>query len=426
MRTFIVIWLGQIASSIGSAMTYFALTLWVWQRTESATAIALIMFFYQLPQIALALFSGLLVDRVSRKTLLLVSDIASACCTLSVGILALAQALQVWHLYIIAAILGCFGHLQTLTYITVVPMLVSAEHHMRVAGMGAMAGYSVSIFAPALAGVLYTLVGLFGITLIDMATFAIAALTLLLTVIPTGPSSEQDHSSDEGAPVWQRFTVGFRYILGHVELRAMVIVLSAFAGLNQIGETLYQPMILARTNGDAQVLGTVAAAAGIGGLIGGGILTVSGGFRRPRRGLLVGMMGVGIGKLIFSLGQDPLVWTGARLGTSLSEPIIFSTYTACWYATVPTHLHGRAFAADHLIGLVVGATASLIAGPLADYVFEPVAQRLPIGMAFATEPGAGMTLLYGITVVGLLLVSIIGRTLLPPLPRLGSPAESKG
>ncbi|MEM1242721.1 MAG: MFS transporter, partial [Cyanobacteria bacterium P01_H01_bin.26] len=48
MRTFIILWLGQIASSVGSHMTYFALTLWVWQQTESATAVALILFFYQL------------------------------------------------------------------------------------------------------------------------------------------------------------------------------------------------------------------------------------------------------------------------------------------------------------------------------------------------------------------------------------------
>jgi MFS transporter, DHA3 family, macrolide efflux protein len=59
VRTFIILWLGQIASSIGSSMTYFALTLWVWQQTKSATAIALILVFYQLPQIAISLVSYL-------------------------------------------------------------------------------------------------------------------------------------------------------------------------------------------------------------------------------------------------------------------------------------------------------------------------------------------------------------------------------
>ena len=321
-------------------MTYFALTLWVWQQTESATAVALILFFYQLPQIAIALVSGLLVDRVSRKILLILSDTASACCTVSVGILAITQTLQVWHLYVIAAIIGCFGHIQTLTYTTIIPMLVPQEHHMRAAGMGAMAGYSTSIFAPALAGVLYPMIGLFGITVIDMGTFAIAALTLLFIAIPATRHTN-DNTDKNNAPLWQTLTLGFRYIFKHPELRAMVTVLSCFAFLHQIGETIYQPMILARTGNDAQLLGTIVAAAGVGGLIGGNILTISGGFRNSRRGLLIGILSVGLGKLIFGFGQESVVWTGARLGASISEPIIFGTYTACWYAIVPAKLQGR-------------------------------------------------------------------------------------
>ena len=422
MRTFILLWLGQIASSVGSHMTYFALTLWVWQQTESATAVALILFFYQLPQIAIALFSGLLIDRISRKALLILSDTGSACCTISVGILAITQTLQVWHLYVIAAVIGSFGHIQSLTYTTIIPMLVPQEHHMRAAGMGAMAGYSTGIFAPALAGILYPEIGLFGITVTDMGTFAIAALTLLFVSIPTNHVADQDDKTDNSTTIWQTLTFGFRYIFSHLELRSMIIVLSSFAFLHQIGETLYQPIILARTGSDTKLLGTVVAAAGVGGLIGGGTLTLSDGFRNPRRGLIIGMLSVGIGKLIFSFGQGPVVWTGARLGTSISEPMIFSTYTACWYAMVPANLQGRAFAADHLIGLSVGALASLVAGPLADYVFEPgwISIFGPIAVPY---PGFGMTVLYSLTAVGILTVSIIGRTQLPPLPSLGGSAK---
>ncbi|MDV3351201.1 MFS transporter [Leptothoe sp. LEGE 181152] len=424
MRTFILLWLGQITSSVGSHMTYFALTLWVWQQTESATAVALILFFYQLPQIAIALVSGLLVDRVSRKILLILSDTGSACCTVSVGILAITQTLQVWHLYVIAAIIGCFGHIQTLTYTTIIPMLVPQEHHMRAAGMGAMAGYSTSIFAPALAGVLYPMIGLFGITVIDMGTFAIAALTLLFIAIPATRHTN-DNTDKNNAPLWQTLTLGFRYIFKHPELRAMVTVLSCFAFLHQIGETIYQPMILARTGNDAQLLGTIVAAAGVGGLIGGSILTISGGFRNSRRGLLIGILSVGLGKLIFGFGQESVVWTGARLGASISEPIIFGTYTACWYAIVPAKLQGRAFAVDHLIGLLIGASASLIAGPLADYVFEPAAWLSMFGPIADTYPGFGMTVLYGLSAAGILMVGIVSRTQLPPLPSLRKGTEKR-
>ena len=400
-----------MASSVGSHMTYFALTLWVWQQTESATAVALILFFYQLPQIAIALFSGLLVDQVSRKILLILSDTASACCTISVGILAITHTLQVWHLYVIAAIIGCFGHIQALSYTTIIPMLVPQEYHVRATSMGVTADYSTGIFAPALAGVLYPLIGLFGITTIDMGTFAIAVFTLLSIPIEfnhNDNSPKTTKSDTEQKPLWQTVTFGFRYIFNQPQLRTMVFILSLFSFLHQMGETLYQPMILARSDGDAKLLGTIVAAAGVGGLIGGAILTATGGFRNPKRGLLVGIFGVGIGKLAFGLGQGPRVWLSTHLGTSLSEPIIFSTYTACWYATVPAHIQGRAFAADHLIGLVVGASASLVAGPLADYVFEPAI----VGSVLDTHDGAGMALLYSLTAVSLLLVGTVGSQLL--------------
>ncbi|QYO63725.1 MFS transporter [Leptolyngbya sp. 7M] len=244
MRTFIILWLGQLASSIGSSMTHFALTLWVWQQTESATAIALILVSYQLPQMAVSLFAGLLVDRVSRKRLLILSDTISACCTGSVGILSFFQVLQLWHIFLIAAIIGCFGSIQSLSYSTIVPLLVPKQHHTRAISMGAMVGHGAGILAPALAGVLYPLSGLFGITLIDLGPFAIAVFSLLLVPVPQPPASDRLEEPEGFAtatgvqPIWQEALFGFRYIASRPSLWTMVVALSAFAFLNQIGETL--------------------------------------------------------------------------------------------------------------------------------------------------------------------------------------------
>ncbi|MBE9166425.1 MFS transporter [Pleurocapsales cyanobacterium LEGE 06147] len=71
MRTFIIIWFGQLVSTIGSEMTGFALILWAWEQTGSATALALVGFFSQLPRIPIALVAGLIVDRLNRKHLMI-------------------------------------------------------------------------------------------------------------------------------------------------------------------------------------------------------------------------------------------------------------------------------------------------------------------------------------------------------------------
>lgn len=393
-------------------MTYFALTLWVWQQTKSATAIALILVFYQLPQAAISLLSGILVDRVSRKHLLVLSDTAAACCTISIGILAAFQMLSLWHIYFVAAVIGCFGNLQSLTYSTLIPLLVPERHHTRASSLGAMIGYTANILSPALAGLVYPKVGLLGITLIDMTTFAIALGLLLLITFPQPHSRTEDSSAISPTnTLWQNVTLGFRYIAAQRSLLTMVIVLSLFAFLNQAGEVLYQPMILAKTNGNAQSLGSVVAASGAGGVVGAIALGVWGGFRPPILGMIWGFIGAGLSKLVLGVGQGAGVWSTARFAESLHNPLIFSSYMAMWYAKVPTALQGRVFAADYVIGTVIEATAGLSAGLLADRVFEPAMQArgwlsTTFGAIAGTEPGSGFALLYMITAIGILLIGV--------------------
>lgn len=392
-------------------MTYFALTLWVWQLTASVTAIALISFFFQLPQIGMALFSGILVDRVSRQKLLVISDGVAAGCTLSVGLLAATQHLQLWNLYWIAALYGCFGHIQALTYATTVPLIVPQQHYTRANSMGSLVAYSAAIVSPALAGILYPVVGLLGITLIDLATFAIAIFTLLIVRIPhSSHQLETDDSKPEG--IWREITFGFRYIGSNRSLLAMVIALSAFVLMQQIADVLYEPLILARTNSNAQILGVVVAASGIGGVIGSLILSIWGGFRHQIRGMLFGFIGTGISGIVLGIGQLPTIWIASQFCSSFHSPLVFSSYMAIWYAKVAPELQGRVFAADHLVGLVIGAIGSLVAGPMADRVFEPLIQSGLgadlLNPIVGTELGSGIALLYVLVSTIMLLIGASG------------------
>ncbi|MEO0395474.1 MAG: MFS transporter, partial [Cyanobacteria bacterium P01_A01_bin.137] len=119
MGTFTLIWVGQLVSAIGSLMTFFSLTLWAWDTTGSATALALVGLFFQLPQIPVTLLAGIVVDRFDRKTLMLTGDAAVAAATLLIGGLYVTQLLAVWHLYLVAALAGGFSQIQVLAYQTV-------------------------------------------------------------------------------------------------------------------------------------------------------------------------------------------------------------------------------------------------------------------------------------------------------------------
>lgn len=184
MRKFILIWFGQLVSTVGTYMSDFALTLWAWELTGSATALALVGFFSMLPSILVSLFAGILVDRFNRKYLMILSDGMAAISTVGILVLHLTGNLAIWHLYLAASITGGFGQIQELAYSTSITLLVSPLNYTRANSMNSVVHYGSNIIAPAIAGVLYPIIGLGGILPIDLATFIVAIATLVWIRIP--------------------------------------------------------------------------------------------------------------------------------------------------------------------------------------------------------------------------------------------------
>lgn len=424
MQTFTLIWFGQLVSTIGSYMTEFALILWAWNLTGSATALALVGFFSQLPRIPVTFIAGIIVDRYNRKHLMMLGDAIAALSTVCIGLLYVANSLQIWHLYLVAAVSGGFGQIQRLAYSTSITLIVPKHHYTRANSMDSAVHYGSAIVAPALAGALYSLIGFLGILLIDLVTFGVAIATLLSVDIPQPqlqPNLDIDPQT-EPQPTVQKLTFGIRYVWTHSSFRALLIITALFWFAHDLGGALYDPMILARTNGSAQVLGSVASAAGIGGVTGALLLSVWGGPKRRINGMLLGFIGAGISKTIFGLGRSPFVWIPAQFCSSLNFPLLGSSETAIWMEKIAPEIQGRVFAANALVIQIVSAIALLIAGPLADRVFEPALQqnnRLAslFNLIAGTGAGAGITLLYILTSVSLVLVGL-GGYLLPALRRI--------
>jgi MFS transporter, DHA3 family, macrolide efflux protein len=408
MPTFYTLWAGQLVSTIGSFMTVFGLTIWVWDQTESTTSLALVSVFAQIPRLLVTTFAGAWVDRVSRQKLMLLAEVMALLCTAGVALLYWTQQLQVWHLYVAVLIYGGFGQVQTLAYSASIALIVPPAQFTRAESLSAAVNYGSAIIAPSLAGLIYPRWGMNGIFGIDLLTFLASIVSLAVVHLPR-PAPSQDQG--ENLWSWDNLTFGFRYIFRTPELLAMMIAFTLFALPNDMNKALYSPLILARTHGNAETLGYVTTAAGIGGVVGALGLAAWGGFARRVDGMLLGFIGQGIFKVILGLALTPTMWIGSHFLASLHIPMFYSSSNAIWYAKVPPELQGRVLAADQLVGVVVSTIAPLIAMTLADRVFEPLAsggqlpQTLPgvIGQA-----GDGIALLYVITAVGTLLVGICG------------------
>jgi len=411
VRTFTIIWLGQMVSTIGSRMTVFALTLWAWELTGSATALALIGFFFLAPSVAIAPFAGVIVDRSSRKQLMMLSDTVIGLSTFAILLLYLTGNLQIWHLYLFAAINGVCNQVQVLAYGVSIPMLVPKQHYTRAISMGSILSYGSEIIGPALGAVLYYAIGFTGILLIDLISFAIAISTVLFVHIPQPPVSEAGCQSRAG--IRQELAFGFRYIFARKSLLSLLLLASLFGFAHDIGDSLYSAMILARTNSNAEVLASLEAAAGLGGVTSALLLSAWGGHKRRIHGLLVGMMGAGLSKIIFGVSQTPLIWIPAQFCSSFNFPWMYSSDRAIWMTKVEPNLQGKVFATHTTISRFTPAIGRLMAGPLADYFFEPAMKPegnlAPIfGRIFGTNPGAGMALLYVLCALCMLLVGLVG------------------
>lgn len=159
MQTFLIIWLGQLVSAVGSQMTLFALTLWAWERTGSATALVLINFFFLVASAIATPIAGILVDRSRRQQLMLMGDTVTALLVSTILVLHGTGNLQVWHLYAIALLIAPFSQIQTLAYQASLSLLVPEHYRARISSLGLVIFYSSQILSPAFAGVLYPVIG---------------------------------------------------------------------------------------------------------------------------------------------------------------------------------------------------------------------------------------------------------------------------
>lgn len=401
MPAFTTVWVGQLISLLGSGMTWFALTIWAWEITGQATTLALVGFFAFGPTVLLSPVAGALVDRWNRKLVMMLSDLAAGLSTVVVLILFATDHLEIWHLYVTGAFAGAFQAFQFPAYSAAVTMMLPKEQYTRASGMLSLAGSASGVLAPIMAGVLLGQIGVAGIMIIDIFTFVVAIAALLVVYIPQ-PAVTEAGREGRGS-LWKESGYGFGYIFKRPSLLGLQLV---FFGINLIAAfsfTVLSPMILARTGNDEIVLGTVRSAMGLGGVVGGLLLSTWGGPKRRVHGVLLGMaLSSLLGSLVLGVGDRVLIWATGAFFAFFFIPIINGSNQAIWQAKVAPDVQGRVFAVRRLIAQITAPLGMLLAGPLADYVFEPaMMQGGSLASSFrglvGTGPGAGMALMFILT-----------------------------
>lgn len=422
MRAFWLVAIGQFISLTGSSMTQFALGIWLFQKTGQATPIGVVGAASALP-IFLSPLIGALVDRWNRKLTMMISDLGAGVVTIALFLLFSSGNLQVWHLAVGAFISNLCGMFQWPAYSAAISVMVPKEQYTRANALQGLAENAAFILAPSLAGALLAgvilggqqiipVIGVSGIMLIDIFTFLAAIGALLVIHVPEATRSEAGEQSRSS--FWSELTFGFTYILQRPSLLGLQLVFLFGNLFSTIAFTLLNPMILSRSGNSEQTLGLVSSMFGIGGLIGTVLLTAQGGPKRRVNGVLFGWIITSLtGFVLLGLGQIALVWVGAALISSIIGPTINSSNQAIWQAKVPPDVQGKVFTMRRFIAWFANPVAALIAGPLADQVFEPAMREggslvSTFGWLVGSGPGAGMALIFVMMGIGAALVGLAG------------------
>lgn len=368
LRAFLIIWIGQLVSLVGSQLTGFALGVWVYDQTKSVSLLAIAQIAFAAPQVLLSPLAGVLADRWDRRTVMVLSDLGAGLAVLTAAFLYLTKHLQPWMVIPINIWLASFSGLMWPAYTASITLLVPREQYGRANGFVQLGEALTQIAGPALAGVLYVTIRLGNMALIDFVTYLFAALLLILFVRIPRPQQTEDGRRAKGS-VWKEIRFGWDYITTRRGLFSLLLFFLSINFLNGIMNPLFTPLIL--DNWPPNVLGYLGTIMGVGMLSGTLLMSAWGGGKRKVFTLLgAGLLGsLFLSAIGFRISIPLLAVCG--FGFMFTLPLMNASSQAIWQAKVAPDVQGRVFAVRRTIAWSSQIVAPLLAAPLADYVFKP-------------------------------------------------------
>lgn len=407
LRNFSLFWLGQSVSEIGTRLTGFGLSIWVYQTTHAVTQVSVVLFVTTLPGVLITPFIGALVDRWNRRWIIFFSDFGAALITAVLVLLLMNNQLQLWHTYVCAFLTSLCGSFQMLAKGAALPMLVRKEQLGQVNGLMQFSSAVSRICAPAIAGFLIASVQLQGLLWVDLGSDVIGLLTLLFVSIPQPEQSENQDSTRKS--IFSEIAEGWRVISSQFTLMILIAFISLHCFVDGMTNVLINPLILSFSS--TQVLGNVLSIGGIGMVVGSILMSLWGGKSNIFSFLMIWSVINGIGLIIAGIKPDVTVIASGMFLWFLTLPIVFGINQVIWQSYVNNNFQGRVLSLVGTLTGFTGALGTISASPLADVLLEPMLMengRLAstIGRLFETGHGRGIGLLISLQGCLILLVSI--------------------
>ncbi len=413
LKPYLTLWGTQALSALGSGMTSYALVLWLYLRSGSALGTALLSVCSYAPYVLMSIFAGALSDKWNKKYTMLVCDMLAALSTVAVFILIKTDALAAWHLYILNALNGLMNTIQQPASEVAATLLIPKDYYQKTSGLRSLSQSFNSILTPILATALFTFAGIDVVLIVDLATFGVAFLTLLIFIkIP-----ENSERAPKQEKLLKSAKQGIVWIKNNPLILTLILYLACINLVASVYNAALPAMILSKPNGGETILGIVNTCVGVATLIGSVLVMF---LPTPKNRVKVIsitlLFSMSSENFLLAFGKTPFVWcVGAVLGW-LFIALMNANLDVIYRSVIPQEMQGRVYSCRNTLQFFTIPVGFLLGGLLVDKVFEPLMSAQPANSflvsLFGATKGSGAAMLFAIIgIVGVIICLIFNLLL---------------
>ncbi|WP_026498887.1 MFS transporter [Butyrivibrio sp. WCD2001] len=366
LRDFYILWSTQSLSQLGSAITSFALTLWLYEKTGSALSTATLTICTYAPYVIMSIFAGALTDKFDKKKTMLVCDLMAAMTTVLVFVLYKTDLLTMWHLYAINMVSGLMNTVQQPASEVAYTLIIPKDEYQKTSGLQQLSRSLISIGNPLIAAALYGLAGLDLVIAVDLLTFAIAFAALLFFI--KLPEISGNGKNDGNVLALAKEGLSF---LKHNPLILCVILFMSGVNLTASAfDAVLPALVIPRAGNNA--LGIVTACSGIAMVIGSFLPTV---LPKPKDRVrviyLTMLFSLGIENLVLAFTRNPIIWCVAQFIGWVFVPLMAANQNVIMRNNIPVELQGRVYACRNTLQFFTIPIGLFLGGFFVDSICEP-------------------------------------------------------
>lgn len=410
LKSFFILWITQSFSSLGSAMTNFALIIWLYQKSGSALTTSMLSICSYAPYVLMSIFAGAFSDRWNKKATMLLSDSFAAICTVVVFILLKTENLEVWHLYIINALNGLMNTVQQPASDVAITLMTPKKYYQKISGMRSFSNSLVTVLTPVLATAVLSFSSIETVIVIDLLTFSLAFLSLLLFIKIPEISDKKINKDSFLSSVKS----GLMYLKVNSGILWLILFLASINLIASIYDSALPAMILSCENGGKTVLGIVNTCVGIATLAGSIIITF---IPKPKSRVKVIcntlLFSMSTENFLLAFGKSPVIWCiGAVLGW-ICIPIMNANMDVIFRTKIPVEMQGRVYSVRNTLQFFTIPIGYFLGGILVDKIFEPFMKHISsdnlITLLFGEGKGSGAAMLFFVIGIAGVIVCLIFR-----------------